>query len=1097
MKIVKVLLLLLTLISFSLHAQQLEWARNFENDAQIFISSVIADDQGNSYGIGYASSPTFDLDPSNNVFEINYAPADFVSVYTFLVKLNSQGNFLWGEKLGVFNSHDTSEIKIGPDGYIYSLQSVRDDIDDNTSTLIINKIDNNGNIQFTKVITDEGNNNASFINSNSIDIDSSSNIYIAGRFANTVTIDPANPQFNLSYLGLGAFVLKINSTGDIVWRKAFNDSQNEQSIIKLAVRQDGNINLLLGIYVTDDNNNHAYHQKLYKIDGNNNNILWEKTFEDQTPNAFVTAPNGDIAITSSFRQGTIDVDPSTSNQHLITSNSPDNSYILWLTPEGEFSNIQVNYNQISFIKNITVDNNYNYYLVGWLVDGVNPNLDLDPGTEELIISLDGQVTVSYITKYDSTHNFSTGFKLGSVSFTVYDISAIDDNNIYLVGNFSGNNDFDPGANEYWIDSTVLFNAFTMKLGSCNLMAPQGNTNQYYCLDQSPTVSHLTPNASNIEWFGSSTSTTPLESTTPLVDGQIYYAARISNCGIPERLAVTVHINPSPLAPTALNQQFCKSVNPTIANLTAIGTDIKWYSDNTSTTPLSITTTLGNGQYYASQTVNSCESPRIVITVTLITTPSAIATTSQSFCADINPTIADLEITGTDIKVYNAELGGNLLEVSTLLVDGHIYYASQILNGCESEQRTAITVTINNTPPPTANTTQVFCAGDLPTLSTVNISGTAIKWYDAASGGNLLSENSLLTTTTYYASQTLNGCESTIRATINITVDSANINATDYEIYYCDESNDGKEVVDITKLTHNFVTSPSNYSFSYYLSAIAAEDKITDQLVSNPETLLISTGITFVFIRIESPGGCFKVVVLKMQLAPITPKILSSSDYYICKDNNTVIKPNSGFSDFKWSTGATTSILSVNKPGNYSVTATYNHAEISCITSFNFTVHELPSTQITKVLTTDWTNNQNTITVLTTPGNDNEYSIDGSNYQPENYFSHLQPGIYKVHARDINGCGYDSDEVILLNYPKYFTPNSDGKNDYWKINFSFFEDDLEVAIYDRYGKLIKALKNDDIGWDGTLNQKPMPATDYWFIVKRANGKEYKGHFALIR
>jgi gliding motility-associated-like protein len=83
------------------------------------------------------------------------------------------------------------------------------------------------------------------------------------------------------------------------------------------------------------------------------------------------------------------------------------------------------------------------------------------------------------------------------------------------------------------------------------------------------------------------------------------------------------------------------------------------------------------------------------------------------------------------------------------------------------------------------------------------------------------------------------------------------------------------------------------------------------------------------------------------------------------------------------------------------------------------------------------------------------------------------------------------------YPKFFTPNGDGYNDTWKIKLSDFEEGLTVKIFDRYGKLIKILKSDSDGWNGTYNEQELPATDYWFIVTRADGKEQKGHFSLKR
>ncbi|MFL2618651.1 MAG: T9SS type B sorting domain-containing protein, partial [Flavobacteriaceae bacterium] len=36
-----------------------------------------------------------------------------------------------------------------------------------------------------------------------------------------------------------------------------------------------------------------------------------------------------------------------------------------------------------------------------------------------------------------------------------------------------------------------------------------------------------------------------------------------------------------------------------------------------------------------------------------------------------------------------------------------------------------------------------------------------------------------------------------------------------------------------------------------------------------------------------------------------------------------------------------------------------------------------------------------------------------------------------------------------------------------------------------------------GWDGTFIGRPMPQSDYWFRVFLEDGREFKGHFSLIR
>ncbi|PKB17790.1 T9SS type B sorting domain-containing protein [Flavobacterium sp. 5] len=87
-------------------------------------------------------------------------------------------------------------------------------------------------------------------------------------------------------------------------------------------------------------------------------------------------------------------------------------------------------------------------------------------------------------------------------------------------------------------------------------------------------------------------------------------------------------------------------------------------------------------------------------------------------------------------------------------------------------------------------------------------------------------------------------------------------------------------------------------------------------------------------------------------------------------------------------------------------------------------------------------------------------------------------------------------VDELPFPKFFTPNNDGYNDTWTIDFAYLKPNSGIRIFDRYGKLIKELAT-NTSWDGNFLNQPLPSTDYWFIVTRINGAEFKSHFSLKR
>jgi hypothetical protein len=138
----------------------------------------------------------------------------------------------------------------------------------------------------------------------------------------------------------------------------------------------------------------------------------------------------------------------------------------------------------------------------------------------------------------------------------------------------------------------------------------------------------------------------------------------------------------------------------------------------------------------------------------------------------SPTVANLQATGTGIKWYAGSSGGPELSPGTLLVDGQHYYASQTVNGLESQSRTDVVAAVDPTTcPPTGSASQTFSAGStVANLVATGLAGATIRWYAASSGGTALSPATLLTNATdYYAAQTKNCIESATRLKVTVTV----------------------------------------------------------------------------------------------------------------------------------------------------------------------------------------------------------------------------------------------------------------------------------------------------------------------------------------
>jgi gliding motility-associated-like protein len=127
----------------------------------------------------------------------------------------------------------------------------------------------------------------------------------------------------------------------------------------------------------------------------------------------------------------------------------------------------------------------------------------------------------------------------------------------------------------------------------------------------------------------------------------------------------------------------------------------------------------------------------------------------------------------------------------------------------------------------------------------------------------------------------------------------------------------------------------------------------------------------------------------------------------------------------------------------------------------------------------------------------EYSLDGVNYQVSPLFKGLLSGIYNAYIRNISNCQYLTYPIIILDYPRFFTPNGDGLNDVWQIkNLDLFPKST-ITIFNRYGKLIKELQENDPSWDGDNNGNKLQTDDYWFQLDFGDGNKIKGHFSLKR
>jgi gliding motility-associated-like protein len=83
-------------------------------------------------------------------------------------------------------------------------------------------------------------------------------------------------------------------------------------------------------------------------------------------------------------------------------------------------------------------------------------------------------------------------------------------------------------------------------------------------------------------------------------------------------------------------------------------------------------------------------------------------------------------------------------------------------------------------------------------------------------------------------------------------------------------------------------------------------------------------------------------------------------------------------------------------------------------------------------------------------------------------------------------------------PNIFTPNGDGINDRWLIEFLETYPNCVVEVYTPAGQLVYRNVGYLTAWDGTRNGKPLPDGTYYYIIDPKNGRKIQtGSVTIIR
>lgn len=368
--------------------------------------SLGLDNDGNIY-VGGEFYNTVDFDPGPGVFNITS-----VGLSSFIVKLNSLGEFVWALK----NTTTSYDLDVSPDGVIVSSGGYAGtvDMDPGAGVYNISGIDQNPYVQ---VLDTDGNllmaygfNSVGLAKSGSCLIDVNNDIWVTGGFTGTYDFDPGPGVFNLVDAGLGDnFIAKYKIDGTFLWAGRYGAP---------LVQEDG-------VWALDD---------------------------DQ---------EGNIYLGSTLNQ-TVDFDmgPGVANK---TATASGDGYVLKINTDGEFVWVKtISSSFLSEYYDIDVDAEQNVYASG----AFTYVTDLDPGIGVLNFYAHGVIGANdcFVHKLDVDGNFVWAAAFGGDDQdNIRTLYVLPDNQVLLAGYISGPLDMDPGGNVVNVDGFGSGDIFIEKL----------------------------------------------------------------------------------------------------------------------------------------------------------------------------------------------------------------------------------------------------------------------------------------------------------------------------------------------------------------------------------------------------------------------------------------------------------------------------------------------------------------------------------------------------------------------------------------------------------------------------------------------------------
>jgi hypothetical protein len=452
---------ILTLFSIKSSAQgtKLDWLGWLKTKSNTNTYKITTDQFDNVYMVGIFKD-TCDFDPGSGIYQliehhtVNGNPYDI-----FVIKVNPQGNLIWGFRVGGDQLDQVTDVLVTASGKLFICGTFKDSMDvdpgPNTYTLtatgtsndaFLCEYDTSGNFHRAIRVGSSGSESYS-----SVAVDKSGNIYTTMSYSTAFDADPGPGVQMINPIAASeAALCKFDSAGNYLWLNRFTST----SFVGVG-------NCLV------DDSGYVYVQGRFQMSVDCNPCCYTLTAAAGWPDgltakydsagvfqwAFRTGNTSSVDDTYKIRQdasgnlvflgrftGTLDVDPDTSVYNISTT-ALANAYIAVVDRNANFIRALHLKGDESKITWMGFDSTGCLYISGYF-DGMT---DFDPGPDYFYVQTNGDRDF-FFSKYDPDYNHLWTKTIGSKDYDLqYAFATCGDGAFYGVGGVTDTTDFEPGG----------------------------------------------------------------------------------------------------------------------------------------------------------------------------------------------------------------------------------------------------------------------------------------------------------------------------------------------------------------------------------------------------------------------------------------------------------------------------------------------------------------------------------------------------------------------------------------------------------------------------------------------------------------------------